>query len=158
MAKRRLRLTDRLIQQICGYIRSGAFEQTACEAFGVPYSLFQDWLAQARKKGAGRLERQLLEAVRQARAQARVTPELQMRTENPRHWLLHGPGKEAPGCQGWSAPVRAAGADRGKGETFSEELYLFVVAIYQALKPFPDARAALVPVLTGAFPDAEVPE
>jgi hypothetical protein len=156
MATEHLPLTAQLIQQICGYIKGGAFEQTACEVAGVPHEVFMDWLSQARQKSASTIQRLLLQSVRQARAQARLKPEMQLREDSPRQWLLHGPGKQTPDSPGWSAAPRAAGGTTAPTEQFAARMYEMIMAIHQALKPFPDARMALEPIVARFFPDAEL--
>jgi hypothetical protein len=152
MAKR-LRLTTKLIRDLCGYIRGGAFEQVACEALGVPEELFRDWLARGQGRQARGLVRELACQVRQARALARVKPEMDMRTEQPQLWLLQGPGKETPDSPGWSAPPRSAGATAAPADRTDTELVDFIVALLQALRPFPDARAAVAPLAARFFPE-----
>jgi hypothetical protein len=116
-----------------------------------------DWLSRARQKNASSIQRLLLQSVRQARAQARLKLEMQMREDSPRLWLLHGPGKQTPDAPGWSAAPRATGSSIAPDEQFSARMYEMIVAIYQALKPFPDARLALEPIAARFFPDCETP-
>jgi hypothetical protein len=158
MEKKLPRLTARLIQTICKYVQSGAFEQTACEAVGLPFTLYQDWLARGEQAKAGRLLRLLVRELEQARALARLRLEVRMRADDPRLWLLHGPGREARDRQGWSAPARAPDPESAGGEGFAPEVWDFVCAIHAALKPFPEARQPLVPIAGRFFAAQTLPE
>jgi hypothetical protein len=146
-------LTAELIDQICGYIAGGAFDQTACESVGVPLEVFQGWLSQAQRKNASTLLRLLHSKVRQARAKARLKLEMDMRVTNPKYWLLHGPGKATPGLPGWSAPTRATVAASTEDEGQSK-LLDFIAAMLDVLKPFPEAHAALEALVARYFPVA----
>jgi hypothetical protein len=69
--------------------------------------------------------------------------EMEMRRDNPRIWLLQGPGKETPTSPGWSAPPRAA-TGRGDGDQLRTQVLALIAGIYQILQKFPEARMAVV--------------
>jgi hypothetical protein len=43
-----------------------------------------------------------VDQVRQAKAQAQILAEIEVRVNAPRFWLTRGPGREPPGSPGWS--------------------------------------------------------
>ena len=49
--------------------------------------------------------------VREARAQARVAAETEVRRDNPLAWLRYGPGRDRAGEPGWTERHEIAGAD-----------------------------------------------
>ena len=83
------------------YIRSGAFDWVAAEAAGVGASTFRRWMAEGEAGVAA--YHGFYEAVREARAQARVTAEVDIRKDNPLAWLRYGPGRDrGPEKRGWT--------------------------------------------------------
>jgi hypothetical protein len=150
MAKRRHRLTPALVKGLCERIRGGAFEHVASESLGLPFDIYQGWLARGSKPRAGKIYREFYESVRQAKAHARCLAEIKMRTEDPRAWLLHGPGKETSATPGWSSSPPASG-DLTDIDALRAEVHAMIAAIYEALKPFPEARVAVVRALD-SFP------
>ncbi len=154
MAPHRPRLTPELIRDLCHRIRAGAFEHVASESLGVPVEVYQQWLARGLQPRAGKIYRELYRSVRQARAHARCMAEMAMRSDNPRTWLLHGPGKETEAVPGWSSSPRAASL-AAAGEQRAE-LLAVIAAVYQALRPFPDARQAVLAALQ-QFPELPPP-
>lgn len=139
MARNRLRLTPELMEEICQKIKAGAFEFVAAEFLSVPREVYLDWLDKAQGKNARNIYRQFFHAVRQAKAHARLMAETALRQENPRIWLLHGPGRETPQTPGWSATPSAANAGRNESELRAEILNV-VTVIYSALKDLPNIR------------------
>ena len=109
MPRQQPRLTPALEAQIVSFIRAGGYDWLAAAAAGVPPAVFGDWM----HRGATRPRqpyRHFYQEVEQARAQARLSAEIEARQKDPRYWLSHGPGREAPGAPGWTMPVRAAAA------------------------------------------------
>ena len=130
------RLTLPLIEDICNRIKAGAFEQVAVESLDVPLEIFEAWLVKGGRKRAPLLYRRLAEGVRQARAHARLFAEVALRKEEPKIWLLHGPGRETPTRPGWGSGSR--GADPADDQDLLWELCIVLLA---ALAPWPEARA-----------------
>jgi hypothetical protein len=149
----RPRLTRRLILELAERIKAGAFEQVAAESLGVPFALYQDWLARGRGARAGGLCRDLVREVRQARAHARLMAEMDLRTKAPKVWLLNGPGKETAELPGWSAPARPR-AEGGQQLNALEhpEVVALLGAVVQALTPFPAQREAVLKAITEMAP------
>lgn len=107
-----VRWTPGLQETVVQYIRAGGFEWVAAEAAGLPRPLFEQWLRRGRESRR-QPYRGFCEAIRQARAQARLKAEIETRSAFPRDWLRHGPGRERPGRPGWSSPAKASAASGG---------------------------------------------
>jgi hypothetical protein len=151
-------LTPRLIEELAERIKAGAFEEVAAELLGVPLLLYRHWLARGEGPGARGPCRDLLRAVRQARAQARLLAEMDLRRDAPKVWLLNGPGKDTTDLPGWAAPPRPRehGREAPLNPLEHPEVVALMSAVMEALLPFPDARAAVLNVLDGmALPDAK---
>lgn len=100
---RKTRLTPDASQRICAAIRAGAFDWVAAEANGVSRRSFYDWLAWGEK---GREPySQFSRDVAEARAQARLAAEIEVRRGNPLQWLRLGPGRDRKGAPGWTEQV-----------------------------------------------------
>jgi hypothetical protein len=106
--KSRYRLTPEIEQRIVGFIRAGGFPWVAAEAAGIPRKIFQLWLRRGKKPRAKKLYRNFYHGVLEARAQARLSAELETRKNDPRFWLRHGPGREKAGTPGWANPTKPA--------------------------------------------------
>jgi hypothetical protein len=95
------KLTPETQKTIVAYIRSGAFDWVAAEAAGIGASTFRRWM-KAGERGH-RTYSGFYAAVREARAQARVTAEVEIRKVNPLAWLRYGPGRDrGPDAPGWT--------------------------------------------------------
>jgi hypothetical protein len=80
----------------------------------------------------------------QARAQARLKAEVELRSESPRDWLRLGPGREQPDRPGWTSPARhQARPKRTESLLDSPEFHRIAKRSLDALAPFPEARLAL---------------
>ena len=144
-----VRLTTALIAEVCTRIKAGAFEYVAAEALGIPSATFQEWLERGRQPRAGGLYRQLDDAVRQARAHARLMAEIQLREKDAKVWLLNGPGRETATQPGWGSGrgTRVATATAAEQAQAREAWLGLCAALLQALTPFAEARAAAADVL-----------
>ena len=127
MAGRRSKLTSEVHQRVVSFIRAGAFDWVAAEAAGIGKSTFYRWLDQGKNAASG-IHHEFWEDVRQARAQARVAAETEVRRDNPLAWLRFGPGRERPAEPGWTQshdvtlnglPTRFT-LDLGRGSTPDE--------------------------------------
>jgi len=98
------KLTPEVHRTIVEYIRAGAYDHVAAQAAGIAPSTFRRWL----ERGApGRPPYRAFAAdVAQARAQARVAAEIEVRRDHPLSWLRYGPGRERPGAPGWTQSVQ----------------------------------------------------
>jgi hypothetical protein len=130
------RLTLPLIEDICNRIKAGAFEQVAVESLHVPLEVFEAWLVKGGRKRAPPLYRRLAEGVRQARAHARLLAEIATREDDPKIWLLHGPGRETPTRAGWGSGSRGVAPADDK-----DLLWELCMVLLAALAPWPEARA-----------------
>jgi hypothetical protein len=138
MARPRYQLTPALQQEILAYVRTGGYPHVAAEAAGVPRHVFERWLT----RGA------FARVVRQAHAQARLRAELAILADKPLDWLKAGPGKETADGPGWTNPAkpRAADDEGREAQLLAEVLDLFQRCV-QLLAPFPEARAAVAPLV-----------
>ena len=98
------KLTPEVHHTIVEYIRAGAYDYIAAQAAGLDPSTFRRWL----ERGAGGRSpyREFAADVAQARAQARVAAEVEVRRDQPLAWLRYGPGRERPGAAGWTQSVQ----------------------------------------------------
>ena len=101
MPGRNTKLTPETQTKIVSYIRSGAFDWVAAEAGGIAASTFRRWMKDGELGVAAYIG--FYEAVRVARAEARVTAEVEVRKDNPLAWLRYGPGRDrGPEKRGWT--------------------------------------------------------
>jgi hypothetical protein len=153
----RPRLTAQLIGDLCDRVKAGAYEQVAAESLGVPFALYQQWLARGEGRRARSPYRDLVRAMQQARAHARLMAETDMRANNPKVWLLHGPGKETEALPGWTALARPRPG--GEAEPLNVLLHPEIVALFnavlEALLPHPEAHAAVLRLLAEPRPAGE---
>ena len=118
------KLTAETIKELGDRIKAGAFEQMAVQSLGISLETYQKWL---NTKGGRRnsLPQQLRDEVMRARAHARLMAEMQLRTKEPKSWLLNGPGKPTAELPGWTSPVKAASIQddrlRGRAALFRND-------------------------------------
>jgi hypothetical protein len=140
-------LTPETHRAIVAAIRAGAFDWIASEANGVDRETFKLWM----RTGAKTKQEPYLSFVREvraARAQARLSAEIEIRKEQPFSWLRFGPGREREDAPGWteSKEVRHSGSF---AVVQSEEWLRLAAALEEALAPFPEARVAVAKALQG---------
>ncbi|HEX7578885.1 MAG TPA: hypothetical protein VF580_02720, partial [Thermoanaerobaculia bacterium] len=126
---------------IVAAIRAGSFDWVAAEANGITRETLRLWL----RKGARDKRKPYVafsDEVRAARAQARLSAEIEVRRDQPFNWLRFGPGRERDGEAGWteSTELRHSGS---VGVMYSQEWTLISVAIEAALESFPEAKLAV---------------
>lgn len=140
---RRLLLDVRVIAEIADAVGRGAFLHVAAEAAGVSRRTLQGWLERGREledladlDERDRLYVELLGAVRQAQASARMKAEATVWKRKPLEWLRFGPGRDrGPEDPGWTKAV---------GEAPREVRSVAEVLLAQAL-----AQLGLVPEPVG---------
>jgi hypothetical protein len=138
----RVRLTPGLRSQIVAGVQAGGYPHVAAEAFGVPKAVFDDWLKRGSDKNARQPYLSFARDVCQAFAQARLRAEIEIFKEEPKIWLIHGPGREAVDSPGWSVSVKAAETSANdRNALLDPELMALLRALLLALEPFPEARA-----------------
>jgi hypothetical protein len=138
-------LTPECHRAIVAAIRAGAFDWIAAEANGVDRETFKLWIRKGtREKRDPYLS--FVRDVRTARAQARLSAEIEVRKDQPFSWLRFGPGREREGEAGWteSSEVRHSGS---VGVLYSQEWTVISVAIEAALESYPDAKIAVAEAL-----------
>jgi hypothetical protein len=99
-------LTPELQQRIVSYIRAGAFDWVAAEANGIDRQTFWEWIKRGEDTHYARPSTeqyaQFAYAVREARAEARLSAEVEVKRGEPLSWLMKGPGRDRPGEPGWT--------------------------------------------------------
>ena len=134
-------LTPERHKAIVAAIRAGSFDWVAAEANGITRETLRLWL---RKGQRDKRKPYVVFAadVRAARAQARLSAEIEVRRDQPFNWLRYGPGRERDGEAGWteSTELRHSGS---VGVMYSQEWTLISVAIEAALESFPEAKLAV---------------
>jgi hypothetical protein len=143
--KDRYRLMPEIEQRILSFIRAGGYPWVAAEGAGIPRKVFRLWLRRGQKKGARKLYRRFYQSVMEARAQARLTVELETRKKDPRFWLVRGPGREQPGAPGWTNPIKPIQPRKPSQEDLltSRQFMEYVSKLMQALAAYPEARSAV---------------
>ena len=134
-------LTPERHKAIVAAIRAGSFDWVAAEANGITRETLRLWL----RKGERDKRKPYVafsDDVRAARAQARLSAEIEVRRDQPFNWLRYGPGRERDGEAGWteSTELRHSGS---VGVMYSQEWTLISVAIGAALESFPEAKLAV---------------
>lgn len=139
------RLTPELQGRIASFVRAGGYPHVAAEAAGVSSRTFRNWLRRGSRAGAKPPYRGFVADLRQAAAQARLRAEVGIIDKRPLDWLKCGPGKETPRRPGWSAAPKAQVAVRARDtNALADPSFQRIGAqLLDALKPFPEARAAL---------------
>ena len=112
MAGRKTKLTRDLIDEIVQYVRNGAYAWVAAGAVGIHKSTFHRWMKRGEEATRG-IHYEFFQAVYQARAQARVVAEIEVRRDSPEKWLRWGPGRERKGELGWTDRKEIVGEDGG---------------------------------------------
>ena len=107
-AGRKSKLTPEIHKRITAYIRAGAYDWVAAQACGVGKTTFYRWLEIAEQTGRPPY-REFRDDLLQARAEARVAAEVEVRKADPKFWLRCGPGKDRPGEPGWTEPHEITG-------------------------------------------------
>ncbi len=148
MSQTRFRLTPGLREQIISSIRAGGYPHVAAEAWGVPKDVLEDWLKRGNDTDAREPYRSFAREIRQAFAQARLCAEMAVYKEEPKIWLMHGPGRECEDQPGWSVSVKPAEASaQARNALCDPELMALFRAVLQALTPFPEARGKVAETL-----------
>ncbi len=134
-------LTPERHKAIVAAIRAGSFDWVAAEANGITRETLRLWL----RKGVRDKRKPYVafsDDVRAARAQARLSAEIEVRRDQPFNWLRFGPGRERDGEAGWteSTELRHSGS---VGVMYSQEWTVISVAIEVALENFPEAKIAV---------------
>jgi hypothetical protein len=142
------RLTPAMRQDIVSTIRAGGYPHVAAEAWAVAKDRFDDWLKRGGLDGAREPYRSFARDVRQAFAQARLRAEIAIHTDEPKTWLIHGPGRETEARPGWSVSVKpAATTPELRNVLLDQELMAIFRAILNALEAYPEARVQMAKTL-----------
>ncbi len=157
---RAYKLTPDIQRSIAAFVTAGGFPHVAAEAIGIPAAVYHRWMERGNPMNRPRawkphaLYTPLWQAVMQARAQARLTAEVQALRQEAVKWLMQGPGKETPDSPGWSQMVRPSPPPEGReiNLLLEPQMQGVFAAMLQVLAPFPEARAALADALAGGQP------
>jgi hypothetical protein len=95
-AGRKTKLNARTQALLCQIVRAGGTYFMAAEAAGVSRTAFQTWLVRGEQEPDS-VYGELVYAIREARAQARIAAEIAAYRNDYRFWLTKGPGKGGPG-------------------------------------------------------------
>ena len=138
-------LTPESHKAIVAAIRAGAYDWIAAEANGIDRETFKLWMRTGIRTKREPY-RSFVRDVRTARAQARLSAEIEVRKEQPFSWLRFGPGRERDGEAGWteSSEVKHSGS---VGVMYTQEWTVISVAIEAALENFPEAKLAIAEAL-----------
>lgn len=140
-------LTPEIQRAIPAAIRAGSYDWVAAEANGVDRTTFATWMRRGEREQTEpyvTFRRDVLTA----RAQARLSAEIEVRRDSPFNWLRYGPGRERDDAPGWteSREVKHSGSI---AIVQSEEWLRIAAALDLALQPFPEARLAVARTLQG---------
>lgn len=159
MSALRFHVTEAIVTAIASRVQGGAFPHVAAEAAGIPAEVFQEWMERGSRPGAREPYRSLAERVRNAHGYARCMAEVALRRDEPKAWLLNGPGKISEALPGWSAPVKGQPAEREAVNVLLErQLQTFLVTLLEVLGPYPEARAAVAAAFAPAVAPRPVEE
>lgn len=150
MSGRRPRLTVGLIKDIASRVQLGAFPHVAAEAAGVPAELFHQWMEWGSGPGARQPYRDLAERVRHAHGYARCDAEIALRHNDPKAWLLNGPGKDSDSLPGWTTPVKSDAKPDAANALPESQMQALIASLLEVLAPYPEARAALAAALNSS--------
>ncbi len=138
-------LTPERHKAIVAAIRAGAFDWIAAEANGIDRQTFKLWMRKGmRKKREPYLS--FVHDVRTARAQARLSAEIEVRKEQPFSWLRFGPAASVTGKKAGRSRPRSSTPDPF-GVMYSQEWTIISVAIETALESYPEAKLAVAEAL-----------
>lgn len=137
MGKRLHNLTPVIQEQICAFIRAGGYPHVAAEAAGIPPEVFDTWYQRGNQKHPPKQYQLFAQAIRQARAQARLTAEVATFQDNPLSWLKSGPGKETAASPGWTGIVKPLLTSNNQTINYfqSPDILNFLSLIRQVLTP-----------------------
>jgi hypothetical protein len=129
------RLTPEAERLILAAIRAGAPATDAARAAGVLPGQWFRWLKRGRADRGG-WRRRLWREVHKAQGQARAKAAIDVRDQDVKFWLRHGPAKAA-----WRSlsKVRTADPQRSLADLFGE-----LGDVHEVLQLFPEARQAVV--------------
>ena len=147
MAGRPSLLTPETHKAIVAAIRAGAYDWIAAQANGVDRQTFLNWMRRGERERINPYLNFRIDVLT-ARAQARLSAEIEVRKDQPFNWLRFGPGREREDAPGWTETkeVKHSG---GLAVVQSDEWLRIAAALDLALEPYPDARLAVARTLQG---------
>ena len=132
-------------RSIVAAIRAGAYDWVASEANGVDRNTFMAWMRKGERERAEPFL-SFRKDVLTARAQARLSAEIEVRRDSPFNWLRFGPGRERADGPGWTESKEIKHS--GSVEIVQSAEWLRIAgALEAALRPFPEARLAVASAL-----------
>jgi hypothetical protein len=147
MAGRPTLLTPETHKAIVAAIRAGAYDWIAAQANGVDRQTFLNWMRRGERERINPYLNFRIDVLT-ARAQARLSAEIEVRKDQPFNWLRFGPGREREDAPGWTETkeVKHSG---GFAVVQSDEWLRIAAALDLALEPYPEARLAVARTLQG---------
>jgi len=142
MSRKRIQLTPHIRSKVVQAIQSGGYPHVAAEAMSVPKNVFADWVKRGDEPNAREPYRSFAGDVRVAFSQARLIAEIAVFKDEPKNWLIHGPGREMPESAGWSVSVKAfEKTHEQRNALLDPELMQLFRLLLQSLAPYPEARS-----------------
>jgi hypothetical protein len=144
-----MNLAPSLRQHILSSVRAGAYPHAAAEAWGVPAPSIGD---RHQQTDTTEDEAAFAAEMRQAHAMARAVAETKLFANDPKLWLLHGPGRETAAAPGWTAAARPAEGSPAVSENawLQPGLLKFLATLLDALTSFPEARRRVAQAMNAA--------
>ena len=138
-------LTPEVHRSVVAAVRAGSFAWIAAEANGIDRTTFATWMRRGEREQTGQYFTFFMD-VRTARAQARLSAEIEVRKSGAFNWLRFGPGREREDAPGWTETkeIKHSGS---VSIVQSTEWLRIAGALEVALKPFPEARLAVAAAL-----------
>lgn len=99
-------------RKVVMFIEQGCYDYVAAEAMGVTADTWRKWMRRGEEEaadGKNTYYARFFRDISMASARARLMAELEVRRDDPKFFLTHGPGKPRPNRPGWSNRVEVAG-------------------------------------------------
>jgi hypothetical protein len=156
------KLTPETVHMLLKYIRADGYDWVAAEAAGISSRTFVRWMRQGDDDDLRGCETpfwRFWRQVREARSEARLAAEVDVKRANPESWLRNGPGRSWPGEPGWTSNGDGSGGIHQTTVNVlvaSPEWIALRNLLLNALAPYPEARLAVATALAraGGMPDS----
>lgn len=112
--KRFLEENQDVWQKVLQFITQGVYDYVAAEAMGISHRTWMTWKQRGEtdeRLNKNTLYRQFYRDISTASARARLLAELEVRRDDPKFFLTHGPGKPKRSRPGWSPRIEIGGVE-----------------------------------------------